>query len=123
MILMPGDERRTVVKPAYDNFVQPTSRHADIVGRLAMLRLIRSRTLHEIVPGSDNEVAIDLISTHIRRQLTDRARSFRPQMVPRPSHTLHSIHVLEENPNFIIIPQTSQLKVLSALVGTNWMQL
>ncbi|KAI5117967.1 hypothetical protein M0805_001628 [Coniferiporia weirii] len=51
------------VKPAYDDFVLPTSRYADI-----------------IVPGLENGVAIDLITTHIRRQLDERSRSFREKM-------------------------------------------
>ncbi|KAJ7066975.1 armadillo/beta-catenin/plakoglobin [Mycena amicta] len=51
------------VKPAYDNFVLPSQRHADI-----------------IVPGSNNQVAIELICTHIRRKLHERANHFRPKM-------------------------------------------
>ncbi|KAI0322588.1 armadillo/beta-catenin/plakoglobin [Amylostereum chailletii] len=51
------------VKPAYDHFVQPSSRYADI-----------------IVPGKDNSVAIELISTHIKRQLDQRSRHFRRKM-------------------------------------------
>ncbi|EIN04896.1 armadillo/beta-catenin/plakoglobin [Punctularia strigosozonata HHB-11173 SS5] len=90
------DQYLRFVKPAYDNFVLPTSRHADI-----------------IVPGSDNEVAIDLISTHIRRQLADRARSFRPHMVPSPSSASFASspnNALEDKPNFILMKQTPQLK-------------
>ncbi|KAI0784247.1 armadillo/beta-catenin/plakoglobin [Abortiporus biennis] len=49
------DQYLRYVKPAYDNFVLPTSRYANI-----------------IVPGSDNGVAIDLIATHIKRQLDER---------------------------------------------------
>lgn len=52
------------VKPAFDEFIYPTMRFADV-----------------IVPrGSDNTVAIDLISTHISRQLIDRGISFRYQL-------------------------------------------
>ncbi|KAF9243520.1 uracil phosphoribosyltransferase-domain-containing protein [Melanogaster broomeanus] len=54
------------VKPAFDTFVLPTSRHADIV-----------------VPGSNNSVAIELISTHIRRQMNERARHFRKHITAR----------------------------------------
>ncbi|KAH8118222.1 armadillo/beta-catenin/plakoglobin [Phellopilus nigrolimitatus] len=89
------------VKPAYDDFVLPTSRYADI-----------------IVPGSNNSVAIELITTHIQRQLDERSRSFREKMAraqtnggplhasPSPSlPTLDDaklaalkLHVLEQTP-------------------------
>ncbi|GAA6028544.1 hypothetical protein JCM8097_007273 [Rhodosporidiobolus ruineniae] len=48
------------VKPALDNFIQPTSRFADI-----------------IVPGMNNERSIDLIVSHIQRQLDERKQSLR----------------------------------------------
>ncbi|KZP11020.1 armadillo/beta-catenin/plakoglobin [Athelia psychrophila] len=85
------------VKPSYDNFVGPTSRHADI-----------------IVPGSDNNVAIDLISTHVRRQLAERATPFRKNIAATPMAT-----PMEERASFwstnkdhaslIVLPQTHQL--------------
>ncbi|KAG1883416.1 armadillo beta-catenin plakoglobin [Suillus subluteus] len=62
------------VKPAYDNFVLPTARHADIV-----------------VPGSNNSVAIDLITTHIRRKMTERARHFRKHMVSQSIRGIYTI--------------------------------
>ncbi|EPQ54243.1 armadillo/beta-catenin/plakoglobin [Gloeophyllum trabeum ATCC 11539] len=92
------DQYLRYVKPAYDNFVFPTSRYADI-----------------IVPGSDNHVAIELISTHIRRQLHERARRFRPKMVSRrptglsPPSTVMS-NVSDRHPNLILLPQTPQLQ-------------
>jgi uridine kinase len=46
------DQYLRFVKPSMDNFVQPTSKHADI-----------------IVPGQNNAVAIDVICQQIRRQL------------------------------------------------------
>ncbi|KAI0279728.1 armadillo/beta-catenin/plakoglobin [Russula aff. rugulosa BPL654] len=52
------------VKPSYDNFVLPSARHADI-----------------IVPGKNNAVAIELICTHIGRELERRSRHFRQEMV------------------------------------------
>ncbi|KAK0500351.1 armadillo/beta-catenin/plakoglobin [Armillaria luteobubalina] len=59
------------VKPSYDNFVRPTAGYADI-----------------IVPGSNNDVAIELITTHIRRQLQERSNQFRPKMaIPRRLHS------------------------------------
>ncbi|EJD06974.1 armadillo/beta-catenin/plakoglobin [Fomitiporia mediterranea MF3/22] len=91
------------VKPAYDDFVFPTSRYADI-----------------IVPGLDNSVAIDLITTHIRRQLDDRSRGFRESIArPRPgqngrprsvsSSSTESIASLESL-NVHVIEQTPQIK-------------
>ncbi|CED82218.1 armadillo beta-catenin plakoglobin [Phaffia rhodozyma] len=54
------DQYLRFVKPSYDNFVLPSSKFADI-----------------IVPGAQNNVAIDLIVTHIRRQLSERYMRFR----------------------------------------------
>ncbi|KAJ8588445.1 P-loop containing nucleoside triphosphate hydrolase protein [Rhizopogon salebrosus TDB-379] len=79
------------VKPAFDNFVLPTARYADIV------------------PGSNNSVAIDLISTHIRRQMTERATHFRKHMASKTIECCLS----DGNPvssNLIVLPQTPQLK-------------
>ncbi|KDQ56971.1 hypothetical protein JAAARDRAFT_58450 [Jaapia argillacea MUCL 33604] len=85
------------VKPSYDNFVLPTSRYADI-----------------IVPGSDNHVAIELISSHIRRQLDDRTRRFRSKMALSRANSSTSISQLAfeqvGHPNLIVLPQTPQLK-------------
>ncbi|KAI0734182.1 armadillo/beta-catenin/plakoglobin [Fomitopsis betulina] len=84
------------VKPAYDHFVQPTSRYANI-----------------IVPGSDNAVAIDIISTHIRRQLDDRATHLRQRLAgtgPRHLGTHDSLDISGENLNLTLLPQTPQVK-------------
>ncbi|KAF8340521.1 uncharacterized protein EI90DRAFT_3143886 [Cantharellus anzutake] len=51
------------VKPSYDNFVLPSSKYADV-----------------IVPGQNNHVAIDLITTHIRKKLDERSVKFRETM-------------------------------------------
>jgi len=80
------------VKPSYDDFVLPTSRYADI-----------------IVPGLENTVAIDLITTHVRRQLDGRSRAFReniarmvpfgrPSTPPGDSIAALKLHVLEQTP-------------------------
>ncbi|KAJ7650221.1 armadillo/beta-catenin/plakoglobin [Roridomyces roridus] len=80
------------VKPAYDNFVLPSQRHADI-----------------IVPGSNNAVAIDIISTHIRRQLQERSNSFRPKMAM--PHLFPSISgKTVQDLNLTVLPQTPQLQ-------------
>lgn len=51
------------VKPSFDNFLQPTSRYADI-----------------LVPGERNERSIDLITGHIRRQLEERKVELRVEL-------------------------------------------
>ncbi|KAL4075085.1 uridine kinase family-domain-containing protein [Scleroderma yunnanense] len=82
------------VKPAFDSFVHPTARYADIV-----------------VPGSDNTVAIDLISTHIRRQMNERAHHFRKNIACRPiDECLNSVNGTHEDSNLILLSQTPQLQ-------------
>ncbi|KAG8213128.1 uracil phosphoribosyltransferase-domain-containing protein [Butyriboletus roseoflavus] len=81
------------VKPAYDNFVLPTSRYADI-----------------IVPGLNNSVAIDLISTHVRRQMNERARHFRKNMACTSIDKCLDPNGSYEDLNVIVLPQTPQLK-------------
>ncbi|KAG6813417.1 hypothetical protein H0H92_011396 [Tricholoma furcatifolium] len=92
---VPGilDQYLRFVKPAYDTFVRPTASHADI-----------------IVPGSNNAVAIDLISAHIRRQLEERANQFRQKLaIPDlyfPTQGLQSV----ENLDLKVLPHTPQLE-------------
>lgn len=84
------------VKPSYDNFVLPSSRHADI-----------------IVPGKDNAVAIELISTHIRRQLEQRSRHFRRKMADSLKRSLSKGPPREltiEELGLTVLDQTPQLK-------------
>ncbi|KAG6879558.1 hypothetical protein C0992_001563 [Termitomyces sp. T32_za158] len=91
------DQYLRFVKPAYDNFVRPTASYADI-----------------IVPGSNNAVAIDLISAHIRRQLEERANHFRQQLaipdlyLPNCSG-LGSTSRLEDL-DLKVLPHTAQLQ-------------
>ncbi|KAJ6494854.1 armadillo/beta-catenin/plakoglobin [Mycena vitilis] len=84
------------VKPAYDNYVLPSQRHADI-----------------IVPGQNNEVAIELICTHIRRQLEERTNHFRQKMAIPHLYTSPSGHSIKkckpDELNLTILPQTRQL--------------
>jgi len=65
------------VKPAHDEFIQPSKRYADI-----------------IVPrGGDNLVAIGLIAEHIKRQL--EKRGYRMPVSPyQRATTLNNVHVL-----------------------------
>lgn len=82
------------VKPAFDNFVLPTAQHADI-----------------IVPGSNNAVAIELITTHIRRQMNERAGHFRRNISYRPvDKCLNSPSGNPEDSTLILLPKTPQLQ-------------
>ncbi|KAJ1307658.1 hypothetical protein OPQ81_001751 [Rhizoctonia solani] len=84
------------VKPAYDHFVAPTARYADI-----------------IVPGVRNSVAIDLITTHIRKKLSERSFQFRDKLARSDS----LVHIpsspttsADATCNLIVLPQTPQLR-------------
>ncbi|KAL0954478.1 hypothetical protein HGRIS_003447 [Hohenbuehelia grisea] len=89
------DQYLRYVKPAYDNFVRPSASHADI-----------------IVPGSNNHVAIDLICTHIRRQLAERSNRFRQKMaIPHQYLSPGDVTPPDvENLDLIVLPQSRQLK-------------
>ncbi|KAF8905107.1 armadillo/beta-catenin/plakoglobin [Gymnopilus junonius] len=92
------DQYLRYVKPSYDTFVRPSSSYADI-----------------IVPGSNNDVAIDLICTHIREKLQERSSTFRQKiavplkyMSPRsgastPESFLEDLHLT-------LLPQTWQVQ-------------
>lgn len=82
------------VKPAFDNFVLPTARYADI-----------------IVPGSNNAVAIELITTHIRSQMNERARHFRRNISYRSvDKCLNSPSGNPEDSSLTLLLQTPQLQ-------------
>ncbi|RPD59983.1 armadillo/beta-catenin/plakoglobin [Lentinus tigrinus ALCF2SS1-6] len=83
------------VKPAYDNFVQPTSRFANI-----------------IVPGSDNTVAIELIATHVRRKIEDHSRLYLRKSLARIGPRDLSPGDLKDQhfPNLTVLRQTPQLQ-------------
>lgn len=49
------DQYLRYVKPSFDSYILPTSKFADV-----------------IVPGSNNEISINLIASHIRRELDER---------------------------------------------------
>ncbi|KAH8099932.1 armadillo/beta-catenin/plakoglobin [Cristinia sonorae] len=103
------DQYLRYVKPSYDNFVLPTARHANI-----------------IVPGSDNAVAIELIATHIRRQLKDRSTKLRKQMAEAGPRGLVSVvpsaattpgtEDIEPWGNLTVLPETSQLKGIYSIL-------
>lgn len=106
------DQYLRYVKPAYDNFVRPTSSYADIVRPHALSYGATVDGFLQIVPGHSNDVAIELISTHIRKKLTDRSNSFRRNMaIPRPMSAKHIQHIGEQELGLIVMPSTPQLKV------------
>ncbi|RIA98715.1 uracil phosphoribosyltransferase-domain-containing protein [Glomus cerebriforme] len=82
------------VKPAFDQYIQPTVKNADV-----------------IVPrGLDNLVAIDLITKHIQRQLHERQFNFRWDLVKIDCNG-------KEIPeNVIVLDQTPQLKGIHTII-------
>lgn len=83
------DQYNRFVKPAFDSFIAPTMRHADII----------------IPRGGDNGVAIDLIVRHIKSRLTERECSNRALLASGgKDSTLKaftmppSLHVLQQSP-------------------------
>ncbi|KAJ1027019.1 hypothetical protein NDA18_003039 [Ustilago nuda] len=65
------DQYLRFVKPAFDTFVSATARHADM-----------------IVPGSHNQVAIEVISQHMEKQLRNRSRKLRAEFYKTPATQL-----------------------------------
>lgn len=109
-------------KPSFDDHIKSTSKHADIV-RFFLSFIINNRDdlyIHicykKIVPGSSNNVAIDLITSHIRRELHQRSLHLRPDLTkssPTIDRTLSmssiQSQILPSNVN--IMDETPQLKV------------
>jgi len=86
------DQYLRYVKPAYDDFIRPTASHADI-----------------IVPGHHNDVAIDLICTHVRQQLQERGNRFRQKIaVPRAPAVASAGPPLADL-GLHLLPQTRQI--------------
>ncbi|EIM23970.1 armadillo/beta-catenin/plakoglobin [Wallemia mellicola CBS 633.66] len=81
------------VKPSFENFVLPSSRHADI-----------------IVPGAANSVAVDLIVTHLKQQLTQRSRFLRKAL------STASPSCSDLPPNVKIIEQTATRNALLTIL-------
>ncbi|KAJ3363423.1 Uridine-cytidine kinase-like 1 [Allomyces arbusculus] len=81
------------VKPAFDEFIYPTMKFADV-----------------IVPrGKENLVAIDLIMKHIQHQLDERGLSFR--------HQLAKANFPAELPSTVVVmPPRGQLKALHTII-------
>ncbi|KAF9468053.1 armadillo/beta-catenin/plakoglobin [Collybia nuda] len=101
------DQYLRFVKPSYDNFVRPTAAYADI-----------------IVPGSNNTVAIELISAHIRRQLQQRANQFRqklaiPHLYFNGRSGASTPDSRLEDLDLQVLPQTPQLKGIFTILRSN----
>lgn len=76
--------------------------------------------LQQIVPGQDNSVAIELISTHIRRQLKERTHHFRKKMAAKLQPSISRgprKQLSDEELGLIVLDQTHQLKVCTMLSG------
>ncbi|WVF67596.1 uridine kinase [Kwoniella sp. CBS 6097] len=91
------DQYLRFVKSSYDNFVQPSSRHADI-----------------IVPGSSNQLAIELLVTHVKRQLDARSLRFRRMLAEANDEELNSRSSLlldgdVHDKSVVLLEQTNQL--------------
>lgn len=74
------DQYLRFVKPAFDTFVSATARHADM-----------------IVPGSHNEVAIEVISQHMEKQLRNRSRKLRAEFYKTPATQLSATAPANKN--------------------------
>lgn len=94
------DQYLRFVKPSLDLYVQPTAKYADI-----------------IVHGENNEIAIDLITSHIRRQLDERKLELRKELfreVAQGDDTDAEGNKSEEQllpPSVIVMEQTRQVRV------------
>jgi uridine kinase len=68
----------------------------------------------QIVPGLQNNVAVELIVTHIRRQLAERSTSFRSNLQKAPAPALSSEIPLP--PNAVLLDQTTGLQGLLTIL-------
>ncbi|KAK8854574.1 uridine kinase [Kwoniella newhampshirensis] len=96
------DQYLRFVKSSYDNFVQPSSRYADI-----------------IVPGSSNQLAIELLVTHVKRQLDTRSLRFRKmlaQMGDDEAEVQSSKGEEHSDKQVVLLEQTNQLLGLMTIL-------
>ncbi|KAJ1864857.1 Uridine kinase [Coemansia sp. RSA 2703] len=83
------------VKPAYDGFVRPTMNNADVI----------------IPRGLDNQVAIDLMIQHIKRQLDERnATIVRPVLVDKYCSSTGLRDTL------VTLPQSNQVRAMQTIL-------
>ncbi|KAJ2485056.1 Uridine kinase [Coemansia sp. RSA 2320] len=84
------------VKPAYDGFVRPTMNNADVI----------------IPRGLDNDVAIDLMIQHIKRQLNElSATIMRPVLVDRYDSRPHGL-----KDTLAMLPQSTQVRAMQTIL-------
>ncbi|KAG0168016.1 hypothetical protein DFQ30_005384 [Apophysomyces sp. BC1015] len=87
------DQYTRFVKPSYDEHVQPTVKHADVI----------------IPRGLENVVAIDLITKHVQRQLNEKQSQLRWDLLNTP--------VGKELPSeVLLLPQTNQIKGIHTIL-------
>ncbi|WVN86166.1 uridine kinase [Cryptococcus depauperatus CBS 7841] len=92
------DQYLRFVKSSYDNFVYPSSRYADI-----------------IVPGSSNHLAIELLVTHVKRQLETRSIQFR-QILAHMGDDVPSEGAEKLDKQIILLDQTNQLRGIMTIL-------
>lgn len=92
------DQYLRFVKPSFDNHIQPTSAFADV-----------------IVRGESNEVAVELIASHIRRTLDNCKQELRKEMYDEIEEDMHAPateQVVGALPDTVVLmEQTTQLRV------------
>ncbi|KAL8279835.1 hypothetical protein RQP46_007685 [Phenoliferia psychrophenolica] len=94
------DQYLTFVKPSFDSFVLPTAKFADV-----------------IVPGANNETSIDLITSHIRRQLDERKQDLRAELYSMSLTDDKLPEELRGLPDSLhVMHSTSQLKGIHTLL-------
>lgn len=71
----------------------------------------------QIVPGSENTIAIELIATHIRRKIEERSRYLREQLTRIGHRDLSpgGDPTALDFPNLTVLRDTPQLRVREAL--------
>ncbi|CAO3699960.1 unnamed protein product [Rhizopus stolonifer] len=70
------------VKPAYDNYVRPSMKFADMI----------------IPRGLENAVAIDLVTKHVQTQLNENKTRFRSGLLDTPIKEIpNSVHILHDS--------------------------
>lgn len=67
----------------------------------------------QIVPGNDNAMAIELITTHVKKMLKDRSVKFRERMARAECFIMRPIGPSEGDllDGIVVLPDSPQLKV------------
>lgn len=90
------DQYLRYVKPSFDSYILPTSKFADV-----------------IVPGSNNEISINLMASHIRRELDERKTKMRIR-----EELSTKIGQWTGLPmNLIVMDETKELKKIHAILA------